>query len=145
MAVAHKPANCVLNMLADSPGAAVTTSGPVKAPENRLPHSPVHAHTICILNSFAGMLMFAATWRSAACRVTAQVSGCWRTTAAKLLQLALGDAAAGTANERSETAANSSRKTGLAGQVADAYILIVAHALRYVPRSMTIIWLCPAV
>jgi hypothetical protein len=47
------------------------------------------------------MLFFTAAHRSAACRVTAQVRGCWCTSAAKLLQLALGDVAADTCNERS--------------------------------------------
>jgi hypothetical protein len=45
--------------------------------------------------------IFTAAQRSAACMVTAQVSGCWRTTAAKLLQLTLGDAAADTVKEHS--------------------------------------------
>jgi hypothetical protein len=90
----------------------------VKALENSWLQRPALVHTICICtapeitpifavgNSFApppaaGMLIFTAAQRSAACRVTAQVSGCWRTSAAKLLQLALGDAAADTPNEHS--------------------------------------------
>jgi hypothetical protein len=60
MDVAHRPASCVLNVLAGSPGAAVTTAGPVKALENSQPHSPVRAHNICISKAAAGTLMFAA-------------------------------------------------------------------------------------
>jgi hypothetical protein len=73
----------------------------VKALENSQPHSPVRAHNICISKAAAGTLMFAAAQRSAACRVTAQVSGCWHTTAVMLLLLLLGEAAAGTAKDHS--------------------------------------------
>jgi hypothetical protein len=60
MDVAHRPASCVLNMFADSPGAAVMTSGPVKALKNSPPHSPVRVHNIRIFKFAAGLQMLTA-------------------------------------------------------------------------------------